>query len=89
MDTENPTLFGTEKDVAWAAYQAAFDAGKLLPNVAKFEDWWTMFGLNVQWKSKHEMMQAAWGKGVQDRNEQCTAGFDAWWQSIVDAAAKG
>jgi hypothetical protein len=82
-DPENPVLFGTQRDYAWNAWQSAFDAGKLLPDSAKFHAWWNDFGVTVQWKSVHEMMQAAWGKGVQDRNEQCTAGFDAWWQHVL------
>lgn len=81
----DPVLFGTQKDIAWSAWQAAFDAGALLPDHEKFEAWWEMFGLRVQWKDSREMMHAAWGKGVQDRNEQGTAGFDAWWQMIVNA----
>lgn len=82
-DPENPVLSGTQKDVAWDAWQSAFDAGKLMPDHTKFLAWWDEFGVTVQWKSVYEMMQAAWGKGVQDRNEQCTAGFALWWQQIL------
>lgn len=81
----DPVLFGTQKQVAWAAWQAAFDAGRYLPDLEKFQTWWREFGLTVRWGHIREMMQAAWGKGVQDRNEQCTAGFNSWWQALVDA----
>jgi hypothetical protein len=87
-DDQNPTLYGTQKDVAWAAWQDAFDAGKLLPDRSKFDDWWEQFGTKVQWKSLQELLHAAWGKGVQDRNEQGTAGWSSWWQAIVDSSLR-
>jgi len=80
-----PILFGTQKDYAWDAYQSGFGkGGVLLPDRADFEDWWNMFGLGVQWQDLREMFHAAWGKGVQNRNVQGTAGYDAWWQEILD-----
>lgn len=79
-------LFGTEKEYAWSSYQAAFDAGKLLPHRDVFETWWSEVALTVQWKDLHDMFGAAWGAGVQDRNVQCTAGYEAWWQANVIAA---
>lgn len=79
----DPILFGTERDYAWDAYQKAFDAGKLLPDRTKCDAWWEI-ALKVAWKDLHEMMSGAWGSGVQDRNEQGTAGFNAWWQEILD-----
>ncbi len=81
---ENPILFGTQKDYAWDAWQKAFDAGTLLPARDRFETWWTEVGLTVEWKDLREMMQAAWGSGVQDHNIACTAGFNSWWQEILD-----
>jgi hypothetical protein len=83
MSTDKPQLFGTQKDYAWNAWQAAFDAGTLLPDRDKFETWWTEFGLTIVWKSTREMMQAAWGKGVADRHEQGLAGFNAWWAEVA------
>jgi hypothetical protein len=80
-----PILFGTQKDYAWDAFQTAFDAGKLLPDRTYFETWWTEVGLTVQWKDLRQMFEAAWGSGVQCRNIACTAGFNAWWQQILDA----
>ena len=46
----DPIIFETQKDLAWSAWQTAFDAGVLLPDRDKFETWWTTLALKVQWK---------------------------------------
>lgn len=78
-----PCLTMSLEKVMWTAYQAAFDAGKLLPSHAAFQEWWAV-GQLVEWKELHEELQAAWSAGVQDREEQGHAGFAAWWQEILD-----
>jgi len=74
----------TSVEGTWAAWEAAFDAGNLLPSRAAFEEWWELFGRSTQWADVREKLVAAWGSGVQDRVAQCTAGFNAWWQEILD-----
>lgn len=83
-----PTLFGTEKDYAWNAWQKAFDAGALLPDHEKFVAWFDEVYLKLGSFGLHDRLHAAWGAGVQDRNEQCTAGFNSWWQEILDSQPK-
>lgn len=80
----DPVLFGTEHDYAWDAYQKAFDAGQLLPDRAKFNAWFDEVYLQLGAYPMRERFNAAWGAGVQERNIQCTAGYDAWWQEILD-----
>ena len=84
----DPILFGTERDYAWDAYQKAFDAGTLLPDPMKFEAYFNEVYLKLGSFSLHDRMQSAWGRGVQDRNEACTTGFNAWWQQILDSQPK-
>lgn len=85
-DSDNPILFGTEKDVAWAAWQSAFDAGPgtLLPDRAKFEKYFDEAYRVLAEFSLRDRMNSAWNSGVLDRNEQGTSGFNSWWQKIVD-----
>lgn len=83
-DPNNPTLFGTEKDYAWNAYQSAFDAGTLLPDRKRFEQYFDEVYAKLGAFSLRDRMQSAWNVGVQHRNEACTAGFIAWWQNILD-----
>lgn len=71
--------------LAWSAWQVAFDSGKLLADHAKFETWRTTTGAYPGWKNVREYIESAWGNAVIDRNEQCTAGFSAWWQEILDS----
>ena len=84
----NPMLFGTEKDYAWDAWQKAFDAGTRLPDHEKFLKWFDEVYLKLGAFSMRDRFHAAWGVGVQDRNEQCTSGFNAWWQEILDTQPK-
>ena len=85
---KDPILYCTEKQAAWDAWQSAFDAGKLLPDHEKFERWFDEVYLKLGAYSLHDRMQAAWGSGVMDRNEQCTAGYNEWWQAILDGQPK-
>ena len=81
----DPVLFGTEKDYAWNAWQSAFDAGgTLLPDHDKFEKYFDEVYLKLGAYSLHDRLMSAWNAGVLDRNEQGTAGFNAWWQEILD-----
>ena len=88
MAAVDPILFGTEKQYAWDAYQKAFDAGALLPDHGKFSTWFDEVYLKLGEWPMRERMHAAWGAGVQDRNIACTAGFNAWWQEILDTQPK-
>lgn len=81
----DPILLGTEKDYAWDAWQKAFDAGELLPDHAKFLAWFDEVYLKLGAYSLHDRLHAAWCAGVQDRNEQGTRSFNAWWQEILDS----
>lgn len=74
----------TNVEGTWSAWCAAFDAGKLLPSRTSFDSWWDEIGRLVQWTDVRDKLNAAWGSGVQDRVAQCTAGFNAWWQEILD-----
>lgn len=88
MSSSDPILSGTEKEYAWDAWQKAFGisfgGGSILPDHEKFVAWWEVTGSRVAWLSKRELMQSAWQAGVYDRLEQSTAGFNAWWQEILD-----
>ena len=84
MADKDPMLFGTEKDYAWDAYQKGFGAGET-PSEAKFEKYFNDVYLKLANYSLHDRMQSAWNVGVRHRNELSTAGFDAWWQVILDS----
>jgi hypothetical protein len=84
-DPENPTLCETEEDCAWAAWQAAFDGGKLLPDHDKFVRWWNSYMPSTAQRSLREKMLAAWNQGTFDRREQAHEGFNSWWQQILDS----
>jgi hypothetical protein len=84
-EPKTPQLFGTEKDYAWDAWQKAFDAGTLLPDRAKFEKYFDEVYLKLGAYPLRERLNSAWNSGVLDRNEQGTAGFNAWWQEILDS----
>ncbi len=82
----DPMLMGTEKDYAWDAWQRAFGEGRvLLPDRAKFEKYFDEIYRVLADFSLHDRLQSAWNSGVLDRNEQGTAGFNAWWQQILDS----
>jgi hypothetical protein len=84
----DPILFGTEKDYAWDAYQKGYGDGKLTPNCEKFDRYFDEVYLKLAAYSLHDRMNSAWNVGVMHRNEEATAGFDAWWQEILDTQPK-
>jgi hypothetical protein len=84
-DPSTPILFGTEKDYAWDAYQKGYGDGKLSPDRERFKKYFDEVYLQLGAFSLQDRMRSAWNVGVRDRNEDATAGYDAWWQEILDS----
>jgi hypothetical protein len=87
---DNPQLPGTQKDVAWNAYQTAFgaltfpDGGTLQVDRSKFELWWQSVATQ-RWVDVRSLMIVAWTAGTNARAEAVADAFDTWWQQIVNA----